>query len=90
MGTLYFVTLPLGYAVEPRSPAAIAEFKRENPCPATGERRGSCPGYQIDHRIPLKCGGDDVIANMQWLTVEAHKEKTKSEAAWCRRLREAR
>lgn len=36
-----------------RSYAAKAEFKRESPCPANGHRRGPCPGYQIDHIVPL-------------------------------------
>ena len=69
----------------PRSAQAIAEFKRQQPCPITEKRRGPCPGYQIDHVTPLKCGGPDHPSNMQWLTVEDHKAKTKHEAKWCRR-----
>lgn len=68
-----------------RSHAAKAEFKRLHPCPATGRPRGACPGWQIDHRTPLKCGGPDHHSNMQWLTVEQHKEKTRMESAWCRK-----
>lgn len=68
-----------------RSSAAIAEFKRQQPCPITEKRRGPCPGYQIDHVTPLKCGGPDSPSNMQWLTVEDHKAKTKREARLCRR-----
>lgn len=71
----------------PRSAAAKREFQRENPCPATGKPRGKCPGYQIDHIYPLKCGGPDTPANMQWLTIEDHKAKTRREARWCRRPR---
>jgi len=70
--------------VEARSKKAVAEFKRENPCPANGNKCGSCPGYQVDHLRPLKCGGADVPANMQWLTISAHAEKTKREAKSCR------
>lgn len=69
----------------PRSSAARAEFVRENPCPATGRHRGACPGWEVDHRVPLKCGGADRPHNMQWLTVESHKAKTKREARECRR-----
>ena len=69
----------------PRSAQAIAEFKRQQPCPITEKRRGPCPGYQIDHVTPLKCGGPDHPSNMQWLTVEDHKAKTKREARLCRR-----
>lgn len=68
-----------------RSYAVKAEFKRLNPCPANGNRRGACPNYQVDHVTPLKCGGPDAVDNMQWLTVEEHKAKTKREAGMCRR-----
>jgi len=33
------------------------------------------------------CGGDDAPHNMQWLTVEQHKAKTKREARLCRKPR---
>lgn len=36
-----------------RSAAVVSEFKRHTPCPATGLRRGKCPGYEIDHITPL-------------------------------------
>lgn len=68
-----------------RSSEAIAQFKREHPCPANGNRYGPCPGWQIDHKIPLKCDGADHPVNMQWLTVEEHKKKTSREARWCRK-----
>lgn len=67
-----------------RSREAIAEFKRLQPCPATGNRAGPCPGYDIDHRIALKCGGPDTPANMQWLTKDEHQAKTRREARLCR------
>lgn len=68
-----------------RSYAAKAEFKRLQPCPVTSKKRGPCPGFEIDHRTPLKCGGDDHHSNMQWMTVEDHKEKTRREAKLCRK-----
>ena len=71
-----------------RSYAVKAEFKRLNPCPANGNRRGPCPGYEVDHVIPLKCQGPDAVDNMQWLTVEEHKAKTKREAGMCRQLKQ--
>jgi hypothetical protein len=61
-----------------------AEFLRLNPCPATGKSRGACPGWQIDHREALICGGRDELANLQWLTVEDHKAKTRVEVKLCR------
>lgn len=43
----------------------------------------SCPGYQIDHIIALCAGGTDEPCNMQWLTVEAHKAKTRNDLKLC-------
>ena len=54
-------------------------FKKTHPCPATGKSTGSCPGYLIDHVVPLKRGGADRPENMQWQTKEAAKAKDKWE-----------
>jgi hypothetical protein len=62
-----------------RSTAAKDAFKRDNPCPATGQSKGGCPGHVIDHITPLKIGGADAPSNMQWQTVEEAKEKDKIE-----------
>jgi len=62
-----------------RSAAVKHEFKKSNQCPATGRSRGACPGYEIDHIVPLKHGGADATDNMQWLSVPEHKAKTKRE-----------
>jgi len=67
-----------------RSKSAVNQFKRENPCPTNGNKRGACPGYEVDHVRPLKCFGADVPWNMQWLTIREHREKTKREAKSCR------
>ncbi len=52
-----------------------AAFMRSHPCPSTGKRHGACPGYQVDHRRALACGGTDNPANMQWLSVRQHRAK---------------
>ena len=62
-----------------RCSAARAAFERDNPCPATGEPRGACPGYVVDHIVPLKRGGADLPSNMQWQTVDEAKAKDKVE-----------
>ena len=62
-----------------RDPRARNEFKRTHPCPATGRSSGSCPGYVIDHVQPLKRGGADTAANMQWQTEGAAKLKDRTE-----------
>lgn len=66
-------------AKTPRGHKAKREFRKENPCPSTGRKSGSCPGYHVDHIKPLKDDGDDHKSNMQWLSEENHKEKTKRE-----------
>jgi len=74
----------------PRSSSVRAEFVKANPCPATGKTRGKCPGWQVDHRIALCAGGDDAAYNLQWLTVEAHKAKTRNDVRECRAQRAVR
>ena len=56
-----------------RSEAAKEDFMRQ-----TGYPHGR-PGYVVDHIIPLKRGGADSPANMQWQTKEAAKAKDKWE-----------
>jgi hypothetical protein len=67
-----------------RSRMIRAEFIRLNPCPSTGLTRGACPGWQVDHREALVCGGRDELQNLQWLTIEAHRHKTRVEVKLCR------
>lgn len=62
-----------------RSQKARIEFKKRHPCPATGQSAGSCPGWVIDHILPLKRGGHDLPCNMQWQTVNAAKAKDRTE-----------
>ena len=45
----------------------LAAFKRIHPCPSTGKSSGACPGFAIDHTIPLKCGGCDHVVNLSYL-----------------------
>jgi hypothetical protein len=59
-------------------------FARENPCPSTSKPYGSCPGWVVDHVIPLCAGGPDKRANMQWQTVEDAKVKDRTERKACR------
>ena len=63
----------------PRSRAARDAFQRYHPCPATGRPSGACPGYVVDHIVPLKRGGADAPANMQWQTKAEAKAKDRRE-----------
>ena len=44
-------------ASEHRSGEVTWEFQRQHPCPSTGQTKGACPGYVMDHVVPLGCGG---------------------------------
>ncbi len=61
----------------------MRDFAALHACPSTGQPRLPCPGYQIDHIWPLKCKGPDIVENLQWLSIEDHKAKTKREAREC-------
>jgi len=62
-----------------RSAKAKDDFKKSHPCPSTGKTSGPCAGYVIDHVVPLKRGGADAPANMQWQTTAKAKAKDKWE-----------
>lgn len=70
-----------------RDPAIIREFRRLNACPSTQQHRGACPGYQVDHRIPLCLGGSDTISNLRWLPTSEHRAKTRYDIAYCAHIR---
>jgi hypothetical protein len=68
----------------PRSHAEKIRFAREHPCPATGKPTPSCPGYVLDHVVPLCAGGPDKASNMQWQSKADAKAKDRLERRMCR------
>jgi len=82
---LFLAFVGNGEAAE-RSPKVRAAFMQIHPCPATGKTRGRCDGWNVDHRIPICYDkfGLDVVSNMQWLTIEQHREKTKLDVKVCK------
>src|SRR5438046_1545755 len=56
-----------------RNSAAKHQFMKQ-----TGYPHGR-PGYEVDHKVPLKRGGTDAPSNMQWQTKDAAKAKDKVE-----------
>src|SRR6476620_3554777 len=70
-----------------RSHSARAAFQRLYHCPSTDKPRGACPGYVIDHVIPLCAEGADDPLNMQWQTITDAKAKDRDEARDCAALR---
>lgn len=88
--------LLLAPAREARDRTVRAEFQRANPCPdpaariragTAGGRRGACRGFEVDHVVALCAGGADAIVNMQWLSVELHRLKTREDLRTCRSRR---
>jgi len=80
---LLVMALPADAKSQP-SKAAVAEFKRANPCPATGQAQGACPGYRVDHIVPLCAEGEDVAANLQWQAVADTRENARWTREYCR------
>jgi hypothetical protein len=44
----------------------LVAFKKIHPCPSTGKTTGSCKGWQMNHVVPLACGGIDAVSNLSW------------------------
>lgn len=67
--------LAAGSALAANGPGRNATTRRHfvaaHPCPATGRPSGPCPGWIVDHIVPLRRGGADDPRNMQWQTVAA-------------------
>ena len=85
LATLFAVTLAANVMALPRDAQQKAEFRKANPCPSTGSTSGACSGYHIDHKKAIMNGGKDRPSNMQWLAEPAHKAKTKTDFAACKR-----
>ena len=80
---LLAVSYHVAFGAQHRSTSAKNAFKREHPCPSNGNTKGACPGYVIDHIVPLACGGPDNPINMQWQTVIDGKIKDRFELGMC-------
>ena len=82
---LLLLALSLPCAAADRSSKVRRQFQLENPCPSTGETKGPCPGYVVDHIIPLCAGGRDELFNLAWQSVEEAKAKDRIEREACRK-----
>lgn len=71
-----------------RSREVLGTFKRVHPCPANGATMGACPGWAIDHVIPLACGGCDAVSNLQWLPNELKSKAVIGKDRFERRIYE--
>lgn len=72
-----------------RSAAQVRLFRAHNPCPATGKIQKSCPGYVVDHILPLCAYGIDSAENMQWQAKAESLKKDKLETRQCRAIKAA-
>lgn len=80
------ISLP-AFAKIPRDKAQVRAFRSEHPCPATGLKRGACPGFEVDHVQSLCSGGADKKENLQWLSKEDHRFKTLVDVRECRKAK---
>ena len=70
-----------------RSMAVRAQFVRDTPCPVNHQVTGACPGWSVDHVIPLAEGGCDTAVNMQWLPLTIKScAGTQCKDRWERRV----
>jgi hypothetical protein len=59
-----------------RTQRAKADFQKIKPCPANGQRSGTCPGYTITYVKALNKGGANTPSNMQWKATQVAKAKS--------------
>lgn len=69
-----------------RNATVLKNFKSLYVCPSTGKNSGSCPGWAIDHVIPLACGGCDSLENLQWLPNDIKSAKYPAKDRWERQI----
>lgn len=74
-------------ATSTRHASTVREFRKTHACPATGKVQTTCPGYVVDHIIPLCAGGTDTVDNMMFQTTADSYRKDVQERAICRRLK---
>jgi hypothetical protein len=58
-----------------RDPKVTREFRKLYACPSTGKFTGACPGWAMDHPLPIDCGFADAVWNLQWLPDEIKSAK---------------
>lgn len=84
MAARSLIALASALALLAATPAGAAKRSRHQPnlfmqqhaCPSNGHKKGSCPGYVVDHIKPPSAGGPDRPSNMQWQTIEELRSKT--------------
>jgi hypothetical protein len=85
--TAALLLLAVAISAQARDPAQVRAFRHTHPCPATGKTTGACPGWVVDHQLPLCAGGRDAPQNMAWQEYRASLVKDAEERRLCARLR---
>ena len=50
-----------------RNRKELSKFKAMYPCESFADKFGTtCGEWQVNHSLPLVCGGCDTVANMEW------------------------
>src|SRR5262245_16711065 len=61
----------------------LAFFKKAHPCPERGITVETCPGWIVDHVVPLCAGGPDAVTNMVWQRSDEAAAKDVVEKQMC-------
>lgn len=83
---LVLVFIALSVPCLARDRGEVRLFRSKHPCPATQRIDGPCPGYVVDHVIPICAGGPDRLENMQWQSHAQARIKDRIEIRYCRCL----
>lgn len=68
-----------------RDAKQVYAFRKANACPATAKAgMGACPGWVVNHIIPLCYGGQDAPANMEWEQSAPSFKRDAFERAICK------
>lgn len=63
-----------------RDSSVIAAYKRIHVCPSTGLYGNlACPGWSLNHPMPLACGGCDAVSNLMYMRNDVKREVDKYE-----------
>ena|SRR5216683_381759 len=71
-----------------RSSTVLRHFRESHPCPSTGQTTGACPGWVLDHGVPLCLAGQrgDIEWNIHWQDEANATLKDALEKDLCRKL----
>lgn len=84
---MFMLLLSIVFPADARMRSVITAFIKANPCPSTGLNKAPCPGWVVDHGIPLCAGGADAPHNLFWQEKKTSYKKDVEERALCRRLK---